>query len=153
MNIDWTKLLLGFAGRTGKRDFWLGFAALFGAGIVANLLPLIGPFASLALIWPWTALLAKRLHDIGKSGWLVLIPAAPAALSAVLTLMMALAMANPATMGAAFAAGAIAVLVSTFAMLVGLCFLLWVGLKPGEAGANAWGDPVPVQANMASKVA
>jgi len=149
MNLDWQHLLLGFSGRTSKRDFWIGFAALFGAGIVANLLPLVGALAGLALVYPWTALMAKRLHDFGRSGWLVLIPAAPAALSGVLALFAALAMNSVATAGAAFATAGFAVLVSTLAILVGLGFLLWVGLKDGDAGSNAYG-PVPANTPLAA---
>lgn len=141
MNLDWQHLLLGFSGRTGKREFWVGFAALFGIGIVANLLPVIGTIASVALIYPWTALMAKRLHDFGKSGWLVLIPAVPAAMSGVLALFAALAMGNAATMGAAFATAGFAVLVSTLAVLIGLGFLAWVGTREGDASANAYGAP------------
>jgi uncharacterized membrane protein YhaH (DUF805 family) len=139
MTMDWNHLFLSFSGRTGKRDFWIGFAALFAAGIVANLLPVVGALAGLALLYPWTALMAKRLHDFGRSGWLVLVPAAPAALSAILALFAALAMGNAATMGAAFATAGFAVLVSTVAMLIGLGFLVWVGLKDGDAGTNTYG--------------
>lgn len=138
--MNWRHLFLGFSGRTSKRDFWIGFAALFAAGFVASLLPLVGTLASLALIYPWTALMAKRLHDFGRSGWLVLAPAVPAALSGVLALYGALAMSNAATMGAALATAGLALLVSTVAMLIGLGFLLWVGLKAGDAGPNAYGQ-------------
>ena len=142
MNIDWQHLFLSFSGRTSKRDFWIGFAALFGAGIVANPLPLIGAVASLALIYPWTALMAKRLHDFGRSGWLVLVPAIPAALSGILAVFAALAMGNSATAGAAFATAGVAILISTVALLVGLGFLVWVGTRQGDAGANRYGLPM-----------
>lgn len=142
MNLDWQHLFLNFSGRTSKRDFWVGFAVLFGAGLVANLLPVIGAVASVVLLYPWSALMAKRLHDFGKSGWLVLIPAVPAAVSGVLALFAALAMGNTATMGAAFATAGFAVLVSTLAVLVGLGFLVWVGTRKGDAGANAYGAPM-----------
>lgn len=141
MNLDWQHLFLNFSGRTSKRDFWIGFAALFGAGIVANLLPVIGAAASVALIYPWTALMAKRLHDFGKSGWLVLIPAVPVMVSSVLALAAALAMGNAATMGAAFATAGFAVFVSTLAVLTGIGFLVWVGTRDGDASANQYGAP------------
>jgi uncharacterized membrane protein YhaH (DUF805 family) len=107
--MNWQHLFLSFAGRTSKRDFWIGFAALFAAGMVANLLPVIGAAASGALIYPWTALIAKRPHDFGTSGWFVLIPATPAALSGVLALYATLAIADAETMSSAFASAGLAV--------------------------------------------
>lgn len=145
MNLDWQQLFLSFTGRASKRDFWIGFAVLFGAGFVASLLPVIGALASLALIYPWTALMTKRLHDFGKSGWLVLVPAVPAAASGVLGLFAAVAMGNAVTMGAAFATAGLAVMISTIAILIGLGFLLWVGLKDGDRVPNAYGE-VPTAA-------
>ena len=92
------------------------------------------------LLYPWTALLVKRLHDFGKPGRLVLVPALPAAASAALALHASLAMGNAATMGTAFAVAAIALPISALALLVGLGFLLWAGLKDGDPGANAFGN-------------
>lgn len=43
------------------------------------MIPVFGPFAGLALMLPWTCLMAKRLHDFGRSDWLVLVPAVPTA--------------------------------------------------------------------------
>lgn len=139
--MNWQHLFLSFEGRVSKRDFWIGFAALFGAGFVASLIPVVGAVASVALIYPWTALMAKRLHDFGRSGWLVLVPAVPAAVSGALGVFAALAMSNAATMGAAFATAGLAMLVSTVALLVGLGFLAWVGTRDGDAAANAYGAP------------
>jgi uncharacterized membrane protein YhaH (DUF805 family) len=138
--MNWHHLFLGFSGRTSKRDFWIGFAALFAAGFAASLVPLVGALASLALLYPWTALVTKRLHDFGRSGWLVLIPTLPAALSGTLAVYGALAMSNAATLGSALAVAGFALLVSTIAMLVGLAFLLWVGLSAGDTGPNAYGE-------------
>lgn len=138
--MNWQHLLLSFSGRISKRDFWIGFAALFAAGFVASLVPLVGALASLALLYPWTALVTKRLHDFGRSGWLVLIPTVPATLSGVLAVYGAVAMGNAATTGAALAAAGFALLVSTVAMLIGLAFLLWAGLKAGDTGPNSYGD-------------
>ena len=50
-----------------------------------------------------------------------------------------LAMSNVATVGSAFAIAGSALLISTVAMLIGLGFLIWAGLKDGDPGANAYG--------------
>ncbi|MDP2205256.1 MAG: DUF805 domain-containing protein [Alphaproteobacteria bacterium] len=75
-----------FEGRAGLREFWLWFLPLFALCI---LLQLLGQGASLfytvlgivnlALIVPTLAVGARRLHDIGHSGWLQLIVLIPVA--------------------------------------------------------------------------
>lgn len=139
--MNWKTLFLSAEGRIAKRDFWIGAAILFGAGFVANMLPLIGAVAGLVLLYPWTCLVAKRLHDFGRSAWLVLVPVVPAAASGVLALVTTMAMGNAATMAAGFAAAGLTLLVSTLAILFSLAFLLWVGLKDGDAATNAYGSP------------
>lgn len=137
--MTWNHLFLSFDGRTSRRDFWICFAALFAIGLLASVLPLIGALTGLALLYPWTALMAKRLHDFGRPGWLVLIPAVPAAVSGALALFAALAMSTAATMPAGIAAAGLAAVISTLAVVTGLIFLLWAGLNAGDAHANAYG--------------
>ena len=71
----------------------------------------------------------------------MLVPALPAAASGILALFASLAMGNSATMAAAFATAGFALFVSTLALLIGLGFLLWVGLKDGDPHANRYGAP------------
>ncbi|MFN7113879.1 MAG: DUF805 domain-containing protein [Alphaproteobacteria bacterium] len=75
-----------FEGRAGLREFWLWFLPLFA---ICLLLQLLGQGMSLfytvlgilnlALIIPTLAVGARRLHDIGHSGWLQLIVLIPVA--------------------------------------------------------------------------
>jgi uncharacterized membrane protein YhaH (DUF805 family) len=139
--MKWQHLFLSFSGRTSRRDFWIGILGLVGAGIVTGLLPVVGQVLGLALLYPSTALMVKRLHDFGRSGWLAAIPLVPVVLAGAIALLAATAMSKPATMGTAFAAAGLAALVSTVAMLVGLAFLLWIGTRDGDAGTNAFGEP------------
>jgi uncharacterized membrane protein YhaH (DUF805 family) len=139
--MNWQDLFISAHGRVGRRDFWIAAAALIISGLVLNLLPVIGPLAALALLYPWTCILVKRLHDTGRSGWLVLVPTVPAALSGVLGLFAALALQSPATMGAAFGMAGLALSASMLAALIGLGFLLWAGLKAGDAASNRFGEP------------
>src|SRR5690554_5930167 len=72
--VDWQNLFLSFEGRTRRSHFWIAWLILLGVGVVAGWIPILGALISLALIWPNLAISVKRLHDMGRSGWLVLVP-------------------------------------------------------------------------------
>jgi len=137
--MNWLPLFLSLDGRIGRKVFCVGAAALIGASLLASVLPAVSPLVSLALIAPWTCLMVKRLHDFGRSGWLVLIALIPSSASAALGLFTALAASNIATMGVAFASAGLALLVSSIALIVSVGFLIWVGAKPGDLQPNAYG--------------
>ncbi len=77
-----------FKGRASRAEYWLFYAAaslasivLFGIagvlGVISStlgflLMSLLG-IATLGLIIPGIAVAVRRMHDIGKSGWFVLI--------------------------------------------------------------------------------
>ena len=73
-----------FNGKISRKQFWMGYLcyALL-MGVLSCLDMLIGsPFiimiiASLALVVPGIAFVGRRLHDIGKSGWWILIYLVP----------------------------------------------------------------------------
>ncbi|MEE3664320.1 DUF805 domain-containing protein [Brenneria sp. g21c3] len=69
-----------FKGRVGRRDFWIWMGIWLALMIV--LFSLAGQdwldtqsaaFALVALLWPTSAMLVKRLHDRDKSGWWALL--------------------------------------------------------------------------------
>lgn len=145
---DFQHAMLSFDGRLRRSHFWIGFLIIFGANVVLGWIPILGWLISLALIWPNLAIAVKRLHDMGKTGWLVV---APYLISFALLIagfvimfggMAAGGMApdyyedNPAAvlavMGPAFG-------VFALSALVGLAFLLWVGLTDSQAGDNRFG--------------
>lgn len=137
--MNWLPLFLSLDGRIGRKDFCLGAVVLIGASLLANLMPVIGPLVSLALVAPWTCLTTKRLHDFGRSGWLVLIALVPSVGSAALGLFTAFAASNVATMGVAFASAGLTLGVSSIALVVSLGFLIWAAAKPGDLQSNAYG--------------
>lgn len=75
-----------FDGRASRREFWtfhlISIVVLFGLQILGSvfLAAIMFPLAlilSLALFIPITALSIRRLHDIDKSGWMMLINLIP----------------------------------------------------------------------------
>ena len=84
----WLKMLanfMDFKGRTSKSDFWWAVLGSIIVGIVVGLIcSLLGSFGSvlsvlisLVLAVPAIAMWVRRLHDIGKSGWLLLVSLVP----------------------------------------------------------------------------
>jgi uncharacterized membrane protein YhaH (DUF805 family) len=67
-----------FNGRAARPEFWWFIAAQFLAGLILNMvLPMLGMLFSLAVLLPTLAAGSRRLHDIGKSGWLQLLGLIP----------------------------------------------------------------------------
>ena len=148
--MDWKTLYLNANGRIGQRDFWIGWVILFVATLILGLIPVIGHIIGLVLIYPTVCVYSKRLHDFGKSGWLVAIPYAVFIIAAVIgviaggsaILMGASAGAN-ASAAAAGALGGLGLMMLflLIAFVVAIAFLLWVGLSKGDAGPNRYGPP------------
>lgn len=144
--LDWQKLLFSFEGRTRRSHFWIGWLICFGAGAVANMIPVIGQLIGVALIWPNLAIAVKRLHDMGKSGWLVVIPWVACIVGGIAAVSIAgvSAFANASGLEAGDPAAIMALLGPAMGILavVGLIclgFLLWIGLSEGQAGDNRYG--------------
>lgn len=63
-----------FNGRAARPEFWwFVLAQVVVALILQMVLPLLGGLFSLAVLVPSLAVGSRRLHDIGKSGWLQLL--------------------------------------------------------------------------------
>jgi uncharacterized membrane protein YhaH (DUF805 family) len=147
--LDWQKLLFSFEGRTRRSHFWIGWLICFGAGAVANILPVVGQAIALALLWPNHAIAVKRLHDMGKSGWLVVIPWVVGIVGSIaaVSMMGLAAFTNASALEEGDPAAFVALLgpaLGIFALIFLVCigFLLWVGLSGGQSGDNRFGpDP------------
>ncbi len=125
--VDWKSLFVSPLGRIGRRDFWIGFAVVMAASAVLNVLGPVGKIIGFATLWPMVCIHARRLHDAGRTAWLILAPAA-VTLTQVLVAV---------TMPRTPLDGVLTVLT----MVVSLGFLLWVGLSLGQPGPNRFGDP------------
>lgn len=73
-----------FDGRAGRAEFWWFFLAnliisivLNGLGQASSIFSILGLIYSLGVLVPGIAVAIRRLHDIGKSGWFLLIALIP----------------------------------------------------------------------------
>jgi uncharacterized membrane protein YhaH (DUF805 family) len=151
--MDWQTLFLKHDGRIGQKDYWIGALILFVIWMLSSALHLLAPLIWLALVYPWVCLIAKRLHDFGKSAWLILVPLVVACICGLLAVIFGGVSAVAAFVSAAgdwtdprawgVFAGALGLAVAFVAVagLVKIAFLLWVGLRRGDVGPNLYGPP------------
>jgi len=68
-----------FGGRAGRAEFWYFMLAWVLAGVVLGILGLhiLALLLDLALLVPGLAVSSRRLHDVGKSGWMQLVGLIP----------------------------------------------------------------------------
>ncbi len=145
-SFDWKHLFLSFEGRTRRSHFWIGWLVCLGLGVVFGWIPLLGFFLSIALIWPNLAITVKRLHDMGHTGWLAAIPYAVGIVGTMVafTMIGATAIMNATALenedpAAIFALIGPAIGLFGLMFLVGLGFLLWIGLTDSQRGENRFG--------------
>lgn len=83
--LDYIKLCLtqkyaDFNGRARRSEFWYFFLFNFIVNIIGEIIDaalgnqIIGIVLGLAILVPGIAVAVRRMHDVGKSGWFVLIP-------------------------------------------------------------------------------
>ena len=143
---DFQSAMLSFNGRLRRQHFWISWLILLGASVVLGWIPIIGTVISIALIWPNVAISVKRLHDMGKTGWFVVIPWVATIIGffmivsavglAIFTNPQAFENEDPEAMLAMFGS-----MMGGFAImgLVGLAFLLWIGITDSQRGDNKFG--------------
>jgi len=88
------------------------------------------PWAVLVLLYPAVVLHVRRLHDMGRTGWWMLVPAA-------LTVIAMGIWAERISLGTR-----LDVVVPLAALVVFLGFAVWGCLEKGKAETNTFGPPV-----------
>jgi len=72
------KKYVDFEGRASRKEFWTFILANIVISVfLGNFLPYLGSLFSLAIIVPTIAVSVRRLHDVGQSGWLLLVGLIP----------------------------------------------------------------------------
>lgn len=72
-----------FSGRASRQQFWMFILACIIVGVIAGVvdgiigIKLVTAIVTLALIVPSVAISARRLHDTGKTAWLLLLGFVP----------------------------------------------------------------------------
>jgi uncharacterized membrane protein YhaH (DUF805 family) len=130
---SWNTLFVQSSGRTSRGHFLAALLPLVLAVLwYAYKGPAIdyAPWGVLVLLYPAVVLLVRRLHDMGRTGWLALIPA-------VLTVLAMFIWAHRISFGAQLDAA-----VPLVALVVFAGFALWGCIAGGQAETNTFGPPV-----------
>jgi uncharacterized membrane protein YhaH (DUF805 family)/uncharacterized membrane protein YphA (DoxX/SURF4 family) len=129
---SWNTLFVHPNGRTSRGHF---LAALLPLAVIVLSYTYSGPdlyapWAVLVLLYPAVVLHVRRLHDMGRTGWWMLVPAA-------LTVVAMGIWAERISLGTQ-----LDVVVPLAALVVFLGFALWGCIARGKAETNAFGPPV-----------
>lgn len=126
-----------FKGRLRRRDYWLCnlgiFAATLAIGVPVMLSLQLDPrdprisLLSLVCIWPWMAVLAKRIHDRDRTGWMVANYWAPWLISLGLSFVPQ------------WGLGGFKIILDIGATVVAVWYLIEFGFLDGTPGKNAYG--------------
>lgn len=143
---DFASAMFSFNGRLRRQHFWISWLILLGAGVVLGWIPILGTILSLAMIWPNIAIVVKRLHDMGKTGWFAVIPWV-ANIIGFFMIVSAVGMAiftNPQAFESEDPSAALSMLGSMMGglavmFLVNIAFLLWIGITDSQRGDNKFG--------------
>jgi uncharacterized membrane protein YhaH (DUF805 family) len=133
-------------GRSGRKEYWIGVALLLLVGVGLAAFNVGG--ASGVTTFLWILIWNRRLHDIGRSGWFVLIPLGLIVVGTALGLMLggdevlkAYEYSQKGS-GPVSERGAwlfIGMVVALIAVQFG--FTIWLGVKKGDPGDNRFGPP------------
>lgn len=124
-------LLTTYRGEISQREYWLGAAVLFVAGIISNMIAFIGAVVALLLLYPWTCLVLKRLRDAGRPETWAALPVLLGLFSQASSLMAGVGlMVSPVLAGLLLSVGGLAALAA-------LGFLIWLGLAPSRHALSA----------------
>lgn len=67
-----------FSGRSSKKQYWSFFLINLAIGLLVSLIsPTLGSLYQLAVLLPNLSVAVRRMHDVGKSGWVLLLSFIP----------------------------------------------------------------------------
>lgn len=155
---DWKSRLFSLSGRMERAYFWKAtlimtsiHAIAWGVAILFPQVRQVIPITFLACLWPYLAITTKRLHDIGRTGWLVAIPlglivlvlkvalfiAVLGGLYGILAISIDTGPSTQAFQGVAMVAIGAVLLI----LLVHLAFVILIGCRKGQPHNNRFGAP------------
>ena len=131
--MGWVMLFFSANGRIERKAFWIAWLVIAAMAGVLRLFGPLGALLGLACIYPQVCLYSKRLHDIGQTGWKILIPLGLMVAAAVLAGIGEALDHSPAVL--------IADLPSVGLSIASVVTFLRVTFEKGEPDENRYGPP------------
>ena len=144
-NYDFKTALTTYTGRMRRQHFWISFLVIAGLNVVLGWIPVLGWIISLALIYPSVCITIKRLHDMGKTGWLTLTPYVGVIVAIIVMFiggagaLMASAVTGDVNPAAAMGAAGAVLLGGLIMLITSFGFLIWIGVTDSQPGDNQYG--------------
>jgi uncharacterized membrane protein YhaH (DUF805 family) len=149
--MDFQALFFKPGGRISPQTFWAGFGVLSAISLGVLFVPVVGGLLCLLTLFPWSMLNAKRLHDLGRSGWfqlvqhlfnigIVLTAGAMIGGGVLLGSGQGPAWRSALDAGAALGMGG-GFLLTGGLIAFNILWLIWLGGSPGKPYENRWGRP------------
>ena len=141
-------MLSFFTGRSGRQEYWISVGLLIVAAFVLSALHMEAASAAITIMWVITWM--RRLHDIGRPGWVALLPIALMFIAIMIGLTLGgqpflAAIAALESMNTNIAiSDRIAYLIIGVGLVAVICqfgFTIWLGVKKGDQGSNRFGPP------------
>ena len=134
-----------FSGRAQRSEFWWFFLFSAVSSAIAGIVPVIGQIYPLVLLIPSLAVSARRLHDIGRSAWWLLLHLVSfLALAAGLVALVVIAFAYESSNAEDVVVIVSVIVIVSFLIALGCLIVLLVFFAlPGAVGTNRYGpDPL-----------
>lgn len=151
--MDGIRLFFSPFGRIGRSAFWLATVATLLALIPPGFTPYLNGPAWLGLgviaLYCTICIRAKRLHDLGYSGWWQAAPMSLSAIALTTSIVSVVAIDGGFTPGAIFG-GFAALSTTSLSLMVDLAFLIWLGSDAGDGFDNPYGAQPPLGARRAA---
>lgn len=151
---------LRFDGRARRPEYWWFFLFVFAGSFVVGLIdaalfgtgggtrrPLLVTVFQLIIFLPFLAVGWRRLHDTGRPGWYLLVPAALTVITSVLIgsaaqvivgMGMGMGSMSPMAQGGMAMGAGIVILLSLIQLIAGIIIIWWM-TRPSQRGTNAYG--------------
>ncbi|SDW91210.1 DUF805 domain-containing protein [Roseicitreum antarcticum] len=149
-----------FDGRARRPEYWWFFLFVFAGAFVVGLIdaalfgtgggmrrPVLVTVFQLIIFVPFLTVGWRRLHDTGRPGWYLLVPAGLTIITSILVgsatqAMMGLGMGmgqmNGAASGAMAMGAGVVILLSLVQVIAGIVIIWWMS-RPSQHGTNAYG--------------
>lgn len=138
-----TEHYIDFQGRCARRDFWYYVVGYIVVYIVVAIIQsiilsthLLTGLLALGLLLPGLGISVRRLHDIDRSGWWLLISVVPG--------ILAMLFSGIALMSGSVGVGVTLMGVVTIIGLAATVLLIYWYAQPGTSGDNRFGPPPPL---------